>query len=100
MSTATPATRLHAILVCSFLGVAGAGCAALAAAAALVPAPPAVIPFIVAICIGCPLVFRGELRSSIGVLRDPRLRPLRRRHLNRLRRELERLPETSHPLER
>jgi hypothetical protein len=57
------------------------------------------VPFIVAVCIGCPLAMGDELRWSIAVLRDPRLGRLRRRHLIRLRRELDRLPETEHPLE-
>ena len=99
MSTVPPGSRLHATLTCCFVAVAGAGCAALVAAAAIVPAPPVVVPFIVAIGIGCPLVLQRELWSSISVLRNARLTPLDRRDLIRLRRELDRLPETEHPLE-
>jgi hypothetical protein len=99
MPKSRPASRLEATLVCVFAAVAGVACAALVGAAALVPAPAVVLPLIGAICIGCPFIVRNELRASIRALRDPMLRPLRRRHLLRLRRELERLPETQHPLE-
>jgi len=99
MSTSSPTSRLDAILVCCFAATAALACAALAGAAAIVPAPPVAAPFIAAVCIGCPLATGEELRSSIGALRDPRFGPLRRRHLIRLRRDLDRLPETDHPLE-
>jgi hypothetical protein len=96
VSTGAPTSRLHATFICCFAAAAGIACAALVAAAALVPAPPAVLPLICAICACYPLAFRDELRASIDVLREGRLG---RRDLLRLRRELERLPETEHPLE-
>jgi hypothetical protein len=92
MSTSPPTSRLDAALVCCFVTVAVAACAALAGAAALVPAPPVVLPLIGAICTGCALVVPNELRSSHDVVR--RHSPLGRRDLLRLRRELYRLPET------
>jgi hypothetical protein len=98
MSTRPPTNRRHATLTCGFVAATGVVCAALVSAAALVPAPPVVLPLIGVICIGWPLAVRNDVRSSISVLRDPRLRPLRRRHLCRLRRELDRLPEADHPL--
>jgi hypothetical protein len=100
ITMATSSSRLHAILVCCFIVVARLACAALVVAAALVPAPPVALPLIGAVCIACPLAVRDDLRRSIAVLRDPRPAPLGRRHLARLRRQLERLPETEHPLGR
>jgi hypothetical protein len=99
MSSVPPIGRVEAGLICCFAAAAGVGCAALVGAAALVPAPPVVLPLILAIGIGCPLALRGELRSSISVLRDGGPGPLDRRDLVRLRRELDGLPETEHPLE-
>jgi hypothetical protein len=66
-------------------------CAGLVSAAALVPAPPAVLPLVVMVCIGGPMVAAWELRSSI--------RTLRFGHWSAsVRRQIERLPETKHPL--
>jgi hypothetical protein len=98
MSARQVTSRGQAIIVCAIVVATGLICAALVSAAALVPAPPAVLPLISAVCVGCPFAAGGELRHSIRVLRDPRLRPLRRRHLVRLRHDLDRLPETDHPL--
>jgi hypothetical protein len=99
MSTSRRTRRLHATFVCCFAAAAGLACAALVGAAALVPAPPVVLPLICAICACYPRAFGDEVRASISVLRDPGPGRLRRRDLVRMRRELERLPETEHPLE-
>ena len=64
-------------------------CAGLLAAAALVPAPPTVLVFVIVVCIGCPMAVAYELAHAMPVLRDPRVR---------FRRQLDRLPETEHPL--
>jgi hypothetical protein len=70
---------------------------ALFIAAALVPAPPAVLPLVLIVCIGGPMVAAWELRATVGS-------PLRRRDgfdsnaVIQLRRQLEALPETQHPL--
>ena len=74
--------------MCAFVVVSGLCCAGLLGAAALVPAPPVVLPFITAVCLGCPLAARRDLFASLRVLRD----------LSRLRRQLDKLPETEHPL--
>lgn len=71
-------------------------CAALICAAALAPAPPAALPVIVLACIGCPVAAATELPGSLAALRAGR--PVRRRHLDRLRRQLDGLPEVEHPL--
>jgi hypothetical protein len=98
MSTRPPISRRHALLVCASVLAIALACAALLGAAALVPAPPAVLPLIGAVSIGCPLAVLADARASIRVLRDPRIGPLRARHVSLLRRELDRLPETEHPL--
>lgn len=71
--------------------------AALFTAAALVPAPPAVLPLVVAVCIGGPMLAAWEMRSTLG---RPRRSgpPLDRRAVAKLRRALDELPETQHPL--
>jgi hypothetical protein len=64
-------------------------CAALLAAAMLVPAPTGVLPFLILTCIACPMASAFELAQALIALRQPQLE---------LRRELDRLPETPHPL--
>jgi hypothetical protein len=73
-------------------------CAALVCAAVLVPAPAAALAAIVPACIVCPIIAATELPTALGVLRSAREGPVARRRLARLRRELQRLPETEHPL--
>jgi len=64
-------------------------CAALMTAAALVPAPPAALAFVVLACVACPMAASFELARVLTALREPHAA---------LRRELDRLPETPHPL--
>jgi hypothetical protein len=73
---------------------AALACAGLFAAAALAPAPPAALPLLILICIGCPVLAAWELPVAVAVLQH---RP-RRRALSELRRRLDELPETEHPL--
>jgi hypothetical protein len=70
-------------------------------AAALAPAPPPALLFVIAVCVVYPLLAGWRASSSLAVLRhrSPRRR-LDGRALGELRRELDRLPETSHPLDR
>jgi threonine/homoserine/homoserine lactone efflux protein len=75
-------------------------CAGLLGAAALVPAPPAVLPLVAVICIGCPMFAAWQLARSLG---DARARPAMRpgaqiKAIEDLRRALDQLPETHHPL--
>src|SRR3954447_579210 len=72
--------------------------ACLFTAAALVPAPPAVLPLVLAVCIGGPMLAAWELRSVLGAGRRRGPPPLDSRAVARLRRHLEELPETQHPL--
>jgi hypothetical protein len=89
MRLPTSGTRRRATVTCLSVGLAAIACAGLMAAAALVPAPPAALPFVVFACIAVPMAGAYELARAVAVLRDPKLE---------LRRELERLPETPHPL--
>jgi hypothetical protein len=82
--------RRRAILAALFTGLTTLFCGALLAAAVLVPAPEAVLPFVIVACLGCPMAASYDLARAIGPLRDARLQ---------LRRDLDRLPETPHPLD-
>jgi hypothetical protein len=62
-------------------------------AAALVPAPPAVLPLVVLAGVGLPMVVAYNLPATIASLRA------HRRLSNAVRRDLAQLPETVHPLD-
>ena len=62
--------------------------------AILAPAPAVAIPLVVAICVGCPMFAGWEVPNALAALRARRAR----KALARLRRSLDRLPETEHPL--
>jgi hypothetical protein len=90
-----------------FAALTAFSCAALVTAAALAPAPRAVLPFLAVICIGCPMAAACELPAAIAGLRAGKGRANHRRRrgsridvraLDALRRELAQLPETPHPL--
>ena len=100
MSRSLP-TRRQAVLACAFVALTALTCAVLLSAAVLVPAPAVVVPFVVAICIGCPMLAALELPASIAVLRAGRTgrRAPDARLLADMRRYLQQLPETQHPLD-
>jgi len=77
-------------------------CSGLLTAAVLVPAPPAVVPLIVAACIGCPMLAAVQLPALVAALRAGRMRRCApaARLLADMRRYLRQLPETQHPLDR
>jgi hypothetical protein len=81
--------RRRALLLSLFAALATLVCAALLTAAVLVPAPMAVLPFVIAACLGCPMAGAYELARAVAAVRDPQAE---------LRRELDLLPETPHPL--
>jgi hypothetical protein len=89
--------RRQAILMCVFSALAVVVSAGLFSAAALVPAPPAVLPLVVAVCVGAPMLAAWELRHSVGALRRGTA-PLDSTAIITLRRHLDSLPETQHPL--
>jgi hypothetical protein len=75
--------------------------------AALVPAPAPVMPFIIVVCIGCPVFMAFEVPVAVAVLRATRsasrgrtVAPLDGDSLEALRSGLAELPETQHPLDR
>jgi hypothetical protein len=84
-------------LLCVLAVLAAVLCGALLGAAVLVPAPPAVLPLVVVVCIGAPMVAGHRAYGAMGVLRRRRA-ALDEAALGRLRRELDRIPETQHPL--
>jgi len=63
-------------------------------AAILAPAPAEAIPLVVVICIGCPMFAGWEVPNALAALRANRAG----KALAKLRRSLDRLPETEHPL--
>jgi hypothetical protein len=87
-------TRREAIVRIAFAVLVALSCAGLVSAAALVPAPPAVLPLVAIVSVGGPMAVTGELHAGIKALQR------RRRALAMLRRHLAQLPETAHPLER
>jgi arginine exporter protein ArgO len=94
---AVPTVRLHsrrdAIATCAFAVLTALACAGLIAAAALVPAPPAVLPLVIAVGVALPMAAAWQASASLAGLR------LQKRAVGDLRRELDRLPETGHPLD-
>ena len=85
-------TRAHASLTCAFAILTVLACAGVFTAAALVPAPLAVLPVVVLVCAGGSIVAAFELRRALSVLRREG------GEIAALRRQLEQLPETQHPL--
>jgi hypothetical protein len=101
MDPRTLPTRRQAIVMCVFVVFTALTCAALLFAAALVPAPPVVLPFVIAVCIPAPMLAAWELRPSVAALRADRHTRRHAEHsrlLAEMRGYLEQLPETEHPL--
>ena len=69
--------------------------AVLLTAAILAPAPEAVIPFVVIVSIGCPVLASWQIPPVIAPLRAKRFTT---RALSQMHRGLAQLPETEHPL--
>ncbi len=68
---------------------------ALCAGAILAHAPAAVVPLVVAVCVGAPLFASWEAPAALAWVRAERTH---RDALSRLRQSLDRLPEVEHPL--
>ena len=85
-------------MLCAFVVVTALACAGLLAAAALVPAPPVVIPFLTVVCIGSSMVAGHELQAAITGLRRTRPPALDHEAVDAMRRQLDQLPETPPPL--
>lgn len=89
------ATRVRPALVLLAAALTALISAGVCTAAILAPAPAAVVPLVVLICIGCPLFASWEVPVALASVRSERAAG---RALARLRRTLEQLPETEHPL--
>ena len=101
MSSTSVPTRGQVLLVFAAVVVTVLVCGGLLTAAALVPAPTAVLPFVVVSCVGLPTIASLELRRSLLGLRSAGARWRRgsdAQLLAEMRRYLEQLPETPHPL--
>lgn len=68
--------------------------AATCAGAILGHAPVVAIPLVIAICVGCPIFAVWQVPNALAALRAKRAG----KTLARLRRSLDELPETDHPL--
>ena len=82
--------RRHVLLSALAVAFTALACAGLLTAAILVPAPAAVLVLIVALSIGLPMLATWDLSRVTAA--SPRLDPVE------MRRQLDRLPETQHPL--
>jgi hypothetical protein len=91
----TPIAPRLALLRVLYIALTAIVCAGLMSAAVLARAPLPALPLIVVIAIGMPMVAAFELPAAVAALRHGRREG---RALARLRRELDRLPETHHPL--
>src|SRR4051795_11626570 len=97
--------RRRAAAVTAFAVLTALVCGGLITAAILVPAPVAALPLIALACVGLPMLAAWQLahvHRSVGgttqaIRRDG---PLDESAVHELRRSLERLPETVHPLDR
>lgn len=88
-------TRTQPGLVLLAAAVTALISAGVCAAAILAPAPAAAVPLVVLICIGCPLFAAWEVPVALALLRADRAGG---KALAMLRRTLDQLPETEHPL--
>jgi len=99
MATRSLPTRQQAIRLCVVAAVTALTCAGLLCAAALAPAPVALLPLIVVVCVGFPMLAAWELPRALAGLRHHRERMHdHARAVAELRAGLAKLPETSHPL--
>jgi hypothetical protein len=86
-------TRRRALGLCAVALVTALACAALIAAAALVPAPRPILPVAILTGIAMPMAMAYELPAAIATLRH------HSREIGALRRHLAALPEAPHPFE-
>jgi hypothetical protein len=96
MRAETEPTKRQAVLTCASTLLTALLCAGLMVAAALDDAPAPVLPVIVAVCICFPMLATWQAAPSVAVLRGRRRTD--RMVVSQLRRELDALPETHHPL--
>jgi hypothetical protein len=87
-------TWTQACADCCLAAVLVAAAVGLLLAAALAPAPPAVLALVVLAGVGMPMIVAYKLPPAIASLRA------HRRLASAVRRDLAQLPETAHPLDR
>jgi len=99
MTTRPLPTRQQAIRLCVVAAITGLTCAGLLCAAALAPAPAGLLPLIVVVCVGFPMLAAWELPFAFAAFRHHRSSIHdNARAVAELRAGLAKLPETSHPL--
>jgi hypothetical protein len=101
MVSGTAPTYRKAVLDCALTLLTGLICAGLLTAAALVPAPSGLLPFIIAVCVALPMVSAWRSSISLAVLGRRLSGGAGRsnaRAVRELRQQLDRLPEVHHPL--
>jgi hypothetical protein len=103
MTSPSVRVRRQAVAVCLFAALTVLLCGALITAAVLLHPPLVVLPLIVLVGSGCPLAAGCELPKALAALRAARVTRRARREADgqavaALRRDLEGLPETPHPL--
>jgi hypothetical protein len=91
-------TRPQSIAIVMVAVISVAISAGVCVASVLVPAPPGVLPLVVLACTGGPMFASWDLPPAIASLRAERARRGARAAVAKLRRNLEELPETDHPL--
>ncbi len=87
-------TWTQACADCCLAAVVVAAAVGLLLAAAFAPAPPAVLPLVVLVGVGMPMVVAYQLPPAVASLRA------HRRLATAVRRDLAQLPETAHPFDR
>jgi hypothetical protein len=98
MITRQLSSHRAATVTCALTALTALMSAALLAAAVFVPAPPFMLAFVTAVCILFPMLSAWQASPAIAVLKDRGAR-LDERALFELRRDLQQLPETRHPLD-
>ena len=99
MTAPSTSLRRQAAVLCLFALLTVLLCGALITAAVLLHPPLAAVPVIVLVGIGCPLAVGCELPKALVTLRAGCLpRAAHGRAMAALRRDLDLIPETSHPL--
>src|SRR3954447_4475507 len=99
MTQFSPPSRDRAIRICVLVAITTLACGGLLFAAALTPAPPGVLLFVVAVCIAVPMLVAWEIPHAVAALRHHRERVHENaRAVAQMRARLAELPETRHPL--
>jgi hypothetical protein len=85
-------SHAQAVALCAVSAAVVLACTGLIIAAALAPAPAAVLPFVVVCCVVAPLALSWDVPAAVATLRR------RSDAVAELRRQLAALPEAPHPL--